>query len=477
MTFIRSSSGVLSYPTPQAFAAADLSGIPDMARIYIGTVNDQYIYRSNLSSPPTSDGLNIITPAAPSTGRALRQYVRNIVAQAQTAWEIDPVSGDDRNSGLPGFPLKSLVEWSNRMHNAEVMQDVTVTLRSGTLTDMGPSDIRIATGVLVTFQGTVTSTAPSSFTAVTNTNSFGNVRGTITDPSGSFARGQRLRTISGTHSGAITYCQGTTTSTVACVAQWSLLTSFHPPSNGASNDSSVSIGDNYVIDTLQTTFRGRMDLRIHGAGRILWKDINFTSDPTNSFASYQAWRVQSDPTNGAGIMFVSCSFDANCFPAFTTGLISISQCIFLSSLSLFACGVATISNCIFQSFLTIFGVSLMQLRVSNTIDGGRILQTDGGIIENQGPIECGATSGAGGVAWEVDPSCFTYQHSNASFWGPTSGYTYGVRTYSTSGYQYKFVPTLTGSLTADAIIAGVNKSWAQLPFENTTNMSAAVPIP
>ncbi|HEY8095897.1 MAG TPA: hypothetical protein VIE65_07335 [Methylobacter sp.] len=119
----------------------------------------------------------------------------------------------------------------------------------------------------------------------------------------------------------------------------------------------------------------------------------------------------------------------------------------------------------------------MQLRVSNTIDGGRILQTDGGIIENQGPIECGATSGAGGVAWEVDPSCFTYQHSNASFWGPTSGYTYGVRTYSTSGYQYKFVPTLTGSLTADAIIAGVNKSWAQLPFENTTNMSAAVPIP
>lgn len=63
----------LSFATPQALAAADMSGVPDMTMVYVGTVDDQYIYRSSLSSPPTSDGLNVITPALPAGGRALRQ--------------------------------------------------------------------------------------------------------------------------------------------------------------------------------------------------------------------------------------------------------------------------------------------------------------------------------------------------------------------------------------------------------------------
>lgn len=466
----------LSFVSPQALAATDLSGVPDMTQIYVGTVNDQYIYRSSLSSPPTSDGLNVIAPAAPAAGRALRQYTRNIVAQTQSAWEVDPVNGDDRNSGLPGSPLQSLLEWSVRMRTADVQQNVIVTVRAGTLTDIGPLDLHIGTGILVLVQGTIASTAPSSFSALVSTNSSTNTRGTATDGAASFARSQRLRMTSGASAGAVTYTQGGTTSTVAQVTGWSVLAGLSPASSINPVTVNPSPGDNYVIDTIQTTFQGRMDIRVKGAGRFAWQDINFTSDPSNAFLAFQAWRPMNDLGTTAGVMFVKCSYDTNSFASFVGANAWFNQCIFNGSCVIGAASNMGCSDCVFQGILNVFS-AFFQMHGAITLDGGRILQQNVGQIELTGAqVQAGATA-VGGNCWEVDPGCSSYQHDSARLWGPTSGYSVGVRTYAMASFQYNVLPTLTGSSVTDALIAGNNKTWAQLPFADTTHLSQAVTLP
>jgi len=466
-----------AFASPQALAAADLTTMNDLTVVTVGVVNDQYLYLVAPSPTPAADGLNVIAPAAPAGALAIRQYIRNQLAQYVTTWFIDPVSGDDRNSGMTlGAPLKTLVEWGNRMRWNDVSSNVVVTVAAGTLTDLGPLDLHIGTGILVTIQGTVSSSVASTFSALTPTASGSNTRGTATDGAGSFSRGQRLRTTSGATSGAITYTQGGTTGTVAQVTGWSRFTSNAPPGNVIATGVNPSPGDSYVVDTLQTTFQGRMDLRVKGAGRFLWKDMNFTSDPSSGFASFQYWRPQSDPSTVSGVQFVGCSFDSNCFAGFVNATCHVDQSIFKSSMTVGLNSTLGMADCVFQSTLNVFGSATLQMQNAITLDGGRVLQTDAGFIEANGAqVQAGATA-SGGVAWEVDPGCASYQHNNARLWGPTSGYAFGIRTYSMAAFQYDILPSLTGS-TVDARIAGTDKTWATLPFANTSNLSEVVALP
>jgi hypothetical protein len=470
---------VLAFDSPQALAAADLTGVKPLTLIVLGVVNDQYLYFDAPSSPPASDGLNVIAPTTPATGRAFRQYLRNQPAQYVTNWFVDPVAGDDRNPGTALLPLQSLLEWSNRVRFAQLTAgNVTVNVAAGTLTDIAPLDLQIGSGILVTIQGAVTSTAAKTLTAVTATNALTNTRGTVSDTTaGAFARSQRLRLTSGAASGAITYCQGGTSATIAQVVGWSRYTSNVPPGNILPTQVEPAIGDSYVTDTLTTVFQGRMDLRVKGAGRLIWKDIRFTSNPASSFAAYQYWRPQSDQSSVSGVQFVACQFDANAFAGFVNASCHIDQCLFLSSATVGLNTTVGMAECVFQSTFNVFGSAYAQLQGKMTLDGGRIVQTNAGTIElNACSVQAGATA-AGGVCWEVDPGCANYQHQSSRLWGPTSGYAAAIRTYSMAAFQYLTLPTLNGSTTADCIIAGVNKNWTDLPFANTSNLSEVVALP
>lgn len=475
-----SGSPVLAFASPQALAASDLSSAGDLTVLTVGVVNDQYLFRVAPVPAPVVDGLNVISPAAPVGAVAFRQYLRNQGAQFVTAWAIDPVAGDDRNSGAPGFPLQSLLEWSNRLRFADVTTaDVVVTVAAGTLTDVGPLDLHIGTGRLVTIQGAVASTAARAITAVTATNAATNTRGTIADAGAAFARGQRLRLVTGASAGALAYCEGGTVAATAVVGGWSLLAALSPPGNVLPTTVAPAPADTYVTDTLSTLFQGRIDLRVKGAGRLVFKDMVFTSDPASSFAAFQYWRPQSDPNTAAGVMFQGCRFDANCFGGFFDATCRILQSIFLSSMTVGNQATVGIAHCVFQSTVNVFGGgAFAQFQGRITLDGGRIVQTSGGFVETQScEVEAGATA-TGGTCWEVGPGCFTYQHGAASrLWGPTSGYAIAIRTYSAAAYQYLNVPTLTGSTTTDARIAGTDKLWAALPFANTSNLSEVVALP
>lgn len=476
---------LLTFASPQDVEDANLAGVPDLAILSVGVVNDRYLYRT--SAPATTpDGLNVIAPLNPANTTAYRLFERNVQAQFVSSWAIDPVAGDDRNSGAPGSPLKTLLEWSLRMRFADVTTTaVNVAIAAGTLTDMAPLDLHIGTGRLITIQGAVTSTAPRALTAVTATNAATNTRGTVGDAGGAFARSQRLRMTSGAASGAIAYCEGGTVAATATVSPWSLLTSFTPPGNVLPSTVAPSIADTYVTDTLATTFQGRIDLRVKGAGRLVFKDIVFTSDPSSSFAAYQYWRVQSDQSTAASVMWVGCRFDANCFAGWMNATGRVVQSIFLSSCTVgpgSTIGMAHnvhVGTTSTNGALTVFGAgAYAQLEGAITLDGGRIVQTAGGFIETQScTVEAGATA-TGGMCWEVDPGCYTYQHGATSrLWGPTSGYTIAIRTYSAAAYQYLNVPTLAGSTVTDARIAGTDKLWAALPFANTSNLSEVVALP
>lgn len=474
-----SAAPVLTFESPQAVEAADLTGVPDLALLSVGVVNDQYLFRASAPEGP-ADGLNVIVPAGPDVATVYRLYSRNHQAQFVTAWAVDPVAGDDRNSGAPGEPLQSLLEWSQRLRFADVLQaNVLVTVASGTLTDMAPLDLHIGTGLTMTIQGAVASTAPRALAAVTATNPATNTRGSVGDAGGAFARGQRLRLVSGASSGAIAYCQGGTVAATATVSTWSRLTTYTPPGNLLPVASPPAPGDQYVTDTLSTVYRGRMDLRVKGAGRFIWKDIVFTSNPSSSFAAYQYWRPLSDSNNAANVMMVGCRFDANCFPGFMGSTCRVIQSIALSGFTVGPGSTLGLAFVVFQSVFTVFGGgAYAQLEGAICLDGGRVVQTSGGFIETQScAVEAGATA-SGGVCWEVDPGCYTYTHGAPSrLWGPTSGYTIGVRTYSASAFQYLNVPTLTGSTVTDARVGGTDKLWAALPFANTANLSEVVTLP
>jgi hypothetical protein len=265
----------------------------------------------------------------------------------------------------------------------------------------------------------------------------------------------------------------------AVVSPWSLLTTFSPPGNVLPATVVPSIADTYVTDTLGTTFQGRIDLRVKGAGRLIFKDLVFTSDPASSFAAYQYWRVQSDQSTAASVMWVGCRFDANCFAGWMNATGRVIQSLFQSSATVGPGSTIGAAFNVHQGTLNVFGAgAYAQLEGAITLDGGRIIQTAGGFIETQScPVEAGATA-SGGVCWEVDPGCYTYQHGATSrLWGPTSGYTIAIRTYSAAAYQYLNVPSLTGSTVTDARIAGTDKAWAALPFANTSNLSEVVALP
>jgi len=474
-------SGSVNVSSPQTLATADLTLLADQTLVSVGVINDTYVYRT---IPPLTapDGLNVVAPAAPPGSSLYRLFRRNTQAPFQAAWFVDPVAGDDRNAGTALAPLKSLNEWAIRFRDADVVTtNVTVTVLAGTVSEFAPLNIHIGTNRLVTIQGAVSSTAPRPISAVTATNPATNTRGSITDPGTAVPffnfPPSRLRLTSGTQSGAITYCDyNRSTTTVAAVTGWTrTAASLAPPGNAGVAGVNPAINDNYVGDTLLTTLQNRIDVRVSGAGRLIFKDLILTIDTTQV---QQFWRVSGDSQNSySSVMFVGCQFSAS--GGVPVGFIG-SNCRVIQSTAdaIFAVdarSAVSVGGCTFASGVVV-REGFLSLDSFNYIIGGIVQRTNGFIELIQGQIEA-ATAG-GGTAWEVNPGCVaSFRDANCRLWGPAAGYAIGVRTFTMAAFQYITLPTLTGSSTADAQIAGTNKTWATLPFPNPINLSVAATLP
>jgi hypothetical protein len=205
-----------------------------------------------------------------------RKYVQNTPAQYETAWWIDPVSGDDRNTGITvGAPLKTLTEWCRRMDGTTVTQDVTVTCASGTITGDITLTINIVSPAIITIVGNITSDGGHSVTAVTASSPSTNIRGFISSAD-AFTDQTRVRFTSGTMNNAIAYVTGLNGGTTAYISTPGVISNFHPPNGEDPVSGFPAVSDTYVIDTLNTTVSPpNMNMRVNGSGRLIFQNLNW----------------------------------------------------------------------------------------------------------------------------------------------------------------------------------------------------------
>jgi hypothetical protein len=133
-------AGVLLFPNIAAMAAFDVTtlGANELTGVQAFTGNDTaalpsvHAYWSlDLLSQATVDGITIVAcnPAPDGHGRWLRFASADpVLAVMQTAWEIDPVNGNDENSGIPGHPLKTIAERLRRIGTQKPHYTVGVTV-------------------------------------------------------------------------------------------------------------------------------------------------------------------------------------------------------------------------------------------------------------------------------------------------------------------------------------------------------------
>lgn len=153
-----------------ALKAIDVSTLPDGAAVSVATLDAWWDLITTGAS--VSDTMEIVQSDTATT----RQWQRRLGSWSprwinQSAWHIDPVSGDDENDGNTlGTALETLDELSRRWGNGILNQSTTVTVAPGTIS----SDkyalvfrVRIGDYNTLTFQGTRTIVASGQFTAVT----------------------------------------------------------------------------------------------------------------------------------------------------------------------------------------------------------------------------------------------------------------------------------------------------------------------
>jgi hypothetical protein len=472
--------GTLAFASPQAAQAFNFSSQADFTVASVGVVNDLYLLQKSPPVAPTSDGLNVITPAGPPGARLFRIYVPNTPASYQASWAVNSASGDDRNDGTPAHPLQTGTELARRFNSANFqITDVDVAI-TGTISGVPLNRISCAGGTLVKIHGNVTSSAPRAIATVTPESPSTNVRGHITDAGGAFAQGQRLRLVTGTHTGYVAYCLAGTTATDAVVSQWSLLGDLHGLLNTIPSQANPTAGDQYVTDTLTSTLLlGPLSAEVTNSGRLVFQDLVMSQNIAGpGFPNYQYGSTKQNQSQpGGGTVFAACKWDNSAGAGMATSSGMFLQCLFQQQFGIYFNSSGLARNCVWNggisggfAGLNVFGNSFLQLSNANYLDQSGIVQTSGGVIEANGATITGNQGPGGTTCWEVDPGCFVYSHNNARFWGPAGATNYGlaIRVFTNGAYSYVNVPTLAGSTVADTEVSGTTKAYAALPFFNTT---------
>jgi hypothetical protein len=377
-------------------------------------------------------------------------------------WFIDPVAGLDTNDGITvGTALKTLVEWGNRVQ--QIHQNVTVTIAAGTVAGALFSTIQ-TNGFSILILGNVTSSAPDvlaadvttvSGAAITNA---GAVRGLSTATAGAFVDKTRLRVTTGANAGVMAFVTRVVVAGAGGQAnrdQWAQATNVRT-SNVITNVG-VQTGQSYVVDTLNTIVSiGRLEQL--GPGRIAIQDCRVTAS-----ASQARIRCFADPVDGAGVLFYSCIF-----PNATLVVghnIMFMACQMLSSFQQLG-GISFLRKCVFCSIVTI-DLAKVQAQF-NTFDGGSLaLNVDGNWDQVGGDLQF--VDGTTLNAIVINPFGNWYGHGGALVWGLNNAYT--GTTFSVLGkgaWVYVLAPSIPGGATGDCTIGGTIKTYAQLPYNETT---------
>lgn len=480
----------LAFGTPALLAAFDATSVSGFVKVGCGVVNDEYqlILAPSAALLAAADGVNVIAATAPANAVWCRLFVRNLPAQYQTAWFLDP-AGSDQNDGLTALtPLRTMRELSNRLRGARLAANVVVTLAAGDYSaDPVQFDLEIATGFTLSMVGAVSSTTDTvaailptvSGTAATNA---GAQRGTLTATAFDFQAAndrQRLRITAGTAAniGGIAYVTRVVTPGVGGVVnttRWGRLT--NPLTSTVVTNLTIVVGDTYAVDTLDSQI-GVLDVRVRGNGKFVIRDCFIRP----ASASTIAHRAVCDNGSLNGVQLYGCIFRSASATLFYEGQWTATLCSFASdvgSLAFLSMAQLMLRMCVFTgtAAVPVFTVqvasgSTMQSNEGCCFDGGQLLVSTGAMFDQIGQTnnDVQFVDGAGTHAVNLGGLGTYWAHSGTNLvWGLDNSYTSSAILVEQGGiFEYNLRPSVPGG-TVDYNVGGVTGAWATLPIIVTT---------
>lgn len=373
-----------------------------------------------------------------------------------THWYVNASTGNDNNDGLsPTTAFASLEKLSQLLcpfgTSLQIQQNMLVHVAAG---EYGKLRVDIDNPADQAFffwlQADFTSSANITLNSVTNSNPSG-TRGEIETAAGTFVNKKRVRIVSGSHPEAVAYSSGLNGADPkkTFVSGWT--------DNTVTTVNAAS-GDVVAVDTLTVTI-DELDLRVRGFGGIIIQDAILPNGGvciSNTLVdSIQIYRCDvAGEWNGKASIFASRVYAS---AQFETGFFRFA-------------GNAYQATTVLQN--NVLGL----FEGSHLTDGARIIfQLDAqgqGIAGSGEPANVGWEFENGGAftALQIGRGCFF--DAVFALWGVTGNYTAGITTDLCSSVSYTTLPSIPS--TSNASIAGTVKTWAQLPFTDTSKMSAIV---
>lgn len=400
-----------------------------------------------------------------NTGYGL--YPFRTTAMAQVTWFIDPVGGNDANTGLTsGTAIKTDAERQRRVGTIwTITADTSVTYLNN-VPDTDPVLMTVIMGkngvLRINGVATTTYTSPAGgFTAVTNLNRAAQQPSLITEVGlGAGRTGQRIRTTSGASTNSITWLDKDLGAGQYRTSPWGIMSFAANPLPFSPTPNNVAIGNQFVIESLtQIAFLSLnvISAQFGGAAstngtQIVFQNLYFTQ------SDVQIQQLPTGTVTFAPLLYgcrIHAPWSAACCQTYLdTGVIYVVP---QASTAYFGClvrGRMTIQSgaTIFVDFDTLF---------SQTSNGVRVRYLGVLVVGTMAAID----NTSDGVLIEDGDYRSKVLFSGAELtWGNgNTGVGININSNGFGGYVAK--PTLTGG-GGDTKIGGIVKTYAQIPFFN-----------
>jgi hypothetical protein len=406
---------------------------------------------------------------------------------AQGSWTIDSVLGDDRNSGSPSSPLKTVAEWADRIGYNEVLDPPVVLDPNGTgvtapfcdvyiindllATDLIAFETKLGPNVILRFWGvgamTVYSGTIGALTtkAPDSTNTPWSFQDTGSPGWTTIGRGQRLRDTNVARSNVIAWTAKDLGSQTVRTSDWGVRKVAPQTLNSGIPVAPVS-GDTYVVEQLRKVQFGRIYVSGDGNNTTNRSFVNFIDlDVTLPAAIDGAPTVASDKLL-QWFLFSGCRFSNQSGVHGSLGLYGGNT--FFQN-----CGFANVGGSVYSAGSIMSFLQGVSIGVYLTPAGGGELVYDLDFLQQDTPVTLVpgidyriaglAIFDVGGDAFKIDYQCagkmMNQFQSVHRLWG--AGNTgFGVRVYEGGLLSYvTTVPTISGSL-GDFVLGGSGVGWS-----------------
>jgi len=382
--------------------------------------------------------------------------------RTQTSWVIDPINGNEENTGAPGSPIQTFREFSRRMGPAgeiPATMDVTLTSDSSATDTLFLRNLLIRPDAMFRFFGTPTVLDSGTITAKTDINSATQTPPSITDAAQDFTTyiDRRLRiTTPGPRFGAVAWASKLIAATQVRTSPWGLSDPLAVPYSVVPTLVNPQVGDAYVVESLPILSSAsiqvsKVNSAAQGPTACLFADMQLArtsvttdrfdygnSDVAMSKCSQAARNVYGRNIEAALCLLLPSVFHLSAFQWRGCSYRGVNRGRHGST---FYISDSTICQ---GSFFFINEGAFCQVFDAASFDGG------GMVVSMDSQLECV------GLLWG---------NNNTTF-----GLTADGRVH------YTVKPTITG-LTADTRIGGTNTAYAGIPFFNVANGAMIVATP